>query len=260
MQKSLNELKGLLSIAKKASLIGGRALSRMGPSGRRITSASRRDVKIVADRRSENEIVGFLRKESRFSILSEESGLLDGRDAKRGPVWIVDPLDGTLNFSRGIPISCVSVGLWDDSRPLLGAVYDFNKSELFTGIADIGAWLNGRRIKVSSVSKKKEAVLLTGFPSRTDFSLSAISSFARNARSYKKVRLLGSAAISLAYVAAGKADVYFEKDIMVWDVAAGASIVIGAGGRCRIKSAGGKDAYIVRASNKHLFKNGKLSV
>jgi len=253
MRESISGLKGLLSIAKEASLRGGSVLSRSGSSGRKIEADFRRDIKIAADRRSEKAIVDLLRKETKFPILTEESGLLKADGAKGDLTWIVDPLDGTMNFSRGMSISCVSIGLWEGEDPVLGAVYDFNRAELFSGIAGHAAWLNGRRISVSSTRSKGDAVLLTGFPSRTDFSSRAIGSFIDNVRSYKKVRLLGSAALSLAYVASGKADAYFEKDIMIWDIAGGAPIVMAAGGKCRIERSPRADTYIVYASNKQLF-------
>jgi fructose-1,6-bisphosphatase/inositol monophosphatase family enzyme len=251
MNYSVNKLKGMLCIAKEASLSAGTFLAKAGKGSRKVNVDSARDVKIGADRQSEDIIRRFLERESSISILTEESGLIRNGSGEGRLRWIVDPLDGTLNFLRGIPISCVSIGLWEGDEPLLGVVYDFNKLELFSGIAGIGAWLNGRRIRVSGIAAKEKAVLLTGFPSRTDFSHRAIAAFVDDVRSYRKVRLLGSAALSLAYVAAGRADAYMEKDIMIWDIAGGIPIVKSAGGGYDMEYSKGGKAVIARASNGH---------
>lgn len=252
MSYSLRELKNLLSIAKEAVLCAGRFLVKANELGRKAIRDLPRDVKITADIESERIIVDFLRRESHFSILSEEKGLCGERHLDKLK-WIIDPLDGSLNFIRQIPISCVSVGLWDDKRPLIGAIYDFNKAELFYGIADKGSWLNDKAIKVSKVKLKKNAILLTGLPAKTDFSVKSLKSFIRDIRLCKKVRLLGSAALSLAYVASARADVYFEDDIMIWDIAAGVPIVMGAGGMCRMENSHYKHALNVNVSNKFLL-------
>lgn len=242
----------LLSVAEEASKRAGAALSGMGASGLKVTADAGRDIKIAADRQAESVIIRFLQREAPFSILTEERGIIGKRLNRLR--WIVDPLDGTLNYSRRIPLSCVSIGLWDGDTPVLGVVNDFNRAELFSGMAPGGAWLNGRKIKVSAVSRKEKAVFLTGFPSRTDFSVKAISGFVNSVRSYKKVRLLGSAALSLAYVAAGRADEYYEKDIMLWDVAGGVPIVLGAGGMCRTIVSAGKRTVIEYAGNAALYR------
>lgn len=174
-----------------------------------------------------------------------------GLENKEGFVWIVDPLDGSLNFLRGIPLSCISVGLWKNNKPLLGVVYDFNKKEIYSGIAGRVAWCNKKKIKVSRVLNKKNAIICTGFPVSSDFSSKNIGIFIKQVQAYKKVRLFGSAALSLAYVAAGRIDAYYEKDIMIWDIAAGIAVVTGAGGAVRIKPSSIKNAFIVYASNNH---------
>ena len=252
MNYSRKDLNYFLRLAVEASRCSGKLLSGMSGKNRAVIVDSGRDVKIIADRLSERLIVKFLRKETPFPILTEESGVIEGIAGKTR--WIVDPLDGTLNFSRGIPVSCVSIALWDGDQPVLGVVYDFNKNELFSGLASGDAWMNGRALKVSAVGRKERAVLFTGFPSKTDFSKKAVASFVRSVRSYKKVRLIGSAALSLAYVASGRADAYYEKDIMIWDIAAGVSIVLGAGGRVSIKMASDENRACIYAANKALSK------
>ena len=134
-----------MSIANEAANLAGKRLSGSRVQNRRVLADKARDIKIAADRQSESAIARFLQKEAPFSILTEEAGLL-GKSGDRLR-WIVDPLDGTMNYSRGMPVSCVSIGFWDADAPLLGVVYDFNRSEVFSGISDGGAWLNGRKIR-----------------------------------------------------------------------------------------------------------------
>jgi len=134
-----------------------------------------------------------------------------------------------LNYSRNIPLCCISIGLWEENRPVLGVIYDFHSAEFYSGIAGEGAWCNELEIKASDVNRKDKAILCTGFPVNTDFSAESLMTFIQNIQQYKKIRLLGSAALSLAYVASGRADAYMENDIMVWDVAAGLAIASGSG-------------------------------
>lgn len=245
------ELSSLLLIAKEAALLAGHFLSKSYAKSLEIDSDSGRDVKLRADKESEAMILDYLKGKSDFSILSEENGMYEKRDQRF--TWIVDPLDGSLNYMRGIPICCVSVGLRQDTGPVLvGAVYDFNNDELFTGIVDQGAWLNDISIRVSSVGKKEKAVVCTGFPVSMDFSQDSLIPFVHKVQEYKKVRLLGSAALSLAYVAAGRADAYMENDIKIWDVAAGIALVKAAGGVVQYNSTGQENTYNVKATNKVL--------
>ncbi|HIF10878.1 MAG TPA: inositol monophosphatase, partial [Sneathiellales bacterium] len=119
--------------------------------------------------------------------------------------------------------------------PVLGVVYDFNRDELFTGIVGRGAQCNGLAIRPSSTQRQQEAVLGTGFPVSRDFAASALREFIEQIRNFRKVRLLGSAALSLSYVACGRLDVYTEENIMLWDVAGGCALVKAAGGRVDLR-------------------------
>lgn len=205
------------------------------------------DLKLQVDKESEALLIKRLQKYSAFPILSEESGLIGGR--KENICWIVDPLDGTINYSRRIPFSCVSIGLWQGEKAILGAVYDFCRKEMFSGVVGQGAWLNGDRIRVSGLRKKQGAILATGFPAKADLSGKGIESFARDVRVYKKLRFIGSAALSLAYVATGKFDAYAERDIMFWDVAGGIALVEAAGGKVIMKKANSLNSYHILACN-----------
>lgn len=244
------ESKKWLDTAKEAALLGGDLLLKSGYSARKIKIDSGRDIKIKGDIQSERIIVDYLKKHSDFSILSEESGLLSGKN--QDFTWIVDPLDGSLNYLRLIPFSCVSVGLWQGQNPVLGAVYDFNHMELYSGVVGQTAWLNSDKLKIRDTRQKIKAVLCTGFPSHTDFAEGKISDFIDSVRSYKKIRLLGSAALSIVYVASGKVDAYYERNIMLWDVAGSIPILLGAGGKIKMKKVPGRYLYDVFAWNGYL--------
>lgn len=236
-----------VSAAKEAVLLAGASILKHGRFNKKINTESMRDIKIAADFESEQIIIDYLKEKTNFSILSEEQGLVLGDEQHL--TWIVDPLDGSLNYARGIPFSCVSIGLWQGESPLLGVVYEFRRSELFWGIVEKGAWLNDSPLKLSSIRQKEKAVLCTGFPANTDFSEEGIRRFIENIRSYKKVRLLGSAALSIVYVACGRTDAYYEQDIMLWDVAGAIPILLGAKGKLRMRKAAEMHSYHIYVSN-----------
>jgi myo-inositol-1(or 4)-monophosphatase len=236
-----------VEIARDASL------SIFPDSDKSIAANLERDVKLEGDIRLNQLIVRRLQEKTPYAVLSEEEGFSKGKLDNKEYLWIVDPLDGSLNFSRGIPLFCISIALWREMEPLLGVVYDFNRDEMFTGLVTEGAWLNGMPIKVSDVVEESEAVLCTGFPVSTDFSESALLNFVKDIQSYRKVRLLGSAALSLAYVASGRADAYHENDIAIWDVAAGIAIVKAAGGVVHFRPSKVGNRLIVKALNDFLL-------
>ena len=230
-----NKLPLLLELAKKSAKKAGINLIKQKKLARQIYQFHPRDVKIKGDVISESIIIDSLLKYSSFPILSEEKGII-GKMDKEQHLWIVDPLDGSLNFSQEIPMYCISIALFKENKPILGVIFDFERKELFSGVVGEGAWLNGNRIKTSETTKKNEAILCTGFPISNNFSEKGITRFVKQIKSYKKVRLLGSAALSLAYVACGRADIYFEDNIMIWDVGAGCAIVKAAGGKIQINN------------------------
>lgn len=186
-------------------------------------------------------------------VLAEELG--GSAVVPAGPCWVFDPIDGTTNFAHGIPIFCASLALEIDGVPELAAVFDPNRQELFTAERGGGAFLNGRPLQVSGATSLLDAVLVTGFPydvhTRVDEIVGLFGAFVGRARA---VRRLGSAAIDLCYVAAGRMDGFWETDLKPWDIAGGALVVSEAGGRVTsvegtpFASRGGD----VLASNGHL--------
>ena len=163
-------------------------------------------------------------------VLAEEMG--GSTTAPSGPCWVFDPIDGTTNYANGIPIFCASLAFEIDGVAEVAAVFDPNRQELFTAERGGGAYLNGRPLRVSSAASLVDAVLVTGFPydvhTRVEEIVGLFGAFVGCARA---VRRLGSAAIDLCYVAAGRMDGFWESDLKPCDIAAAALIVAEAGGR-----------------------------
>jgi myo-inositol-1(or 4)-monophosphatase len=163
-------------------------------------------------------------------VLAEEMG--GAATAPAGPCWVFDPIDGTTNFAHGLPIFCSSLALEIDGVAEVAAIYDPTRKELFTAERGGGAFLNGAPLRVSSADRLVDAMLVPGFPydihSRVDEIVGLFAAFVGQVRA---VRRLGSAAIDLCYVAAGRLDGFWETDLKAWDIAGGALIVAEAGGR-----------------------------
>ena len=163
-------------------------------------------------------------------VLAEEFGDRGARGARHR--WVFDPLDGTTNFTHGVPIFCASLALEIDGEAAIGAVYDPNRRELFTAEAGEGSWLNGDRLAVSSNDAVIESMLVTGFPytvhQEAETFLAVFGKVLKHARA---VRRLGSAAIDMCWVAAGRMDGFWEASLKPWDTRAAALILEEAGGR-----------------------------
>lgn len=183
-----------------------------------------------ADHASEKVIIDMIRKDyPDHFILSEETGELSSNSEYK---WIIDPIDGTINFASGIPICCVSIGLEKDGKMLLGAVYNPFIEELFFAQKGFGASLNDKRISVSRKTEVIHSCLVTGFPyTYLDSENGPLQVFERFIRKGVPVRRLGSAAIDLCWVAAGRFDGFYEHKLQAWDSAAGFLIVEEAGGK-----------------------------
>ena len=194
---------------------------------------TRSDIVTAADTEAEAYIVReLLARFPGHHIVGEEGGG-QGAPAKSAPYhWFVDPIDGTVNFAAKLPHFCTSIALaTPDRQPLLGVIYDPTRRELFTAIAGQGAQLNGQPIGVTQTEKLNDAVCSTGFPYdkhvNPDNNLKEWAAFLKHIRGERR---LGSAALDLCYVAAGRLDGYWEKDLKPWDIMAGLLIAREAGG------------------------------
>lgn len=221
-----------LELAKAAALEAGNYLKKYMDI--HVDGHEGKDIKLSSDKNSEKILVDKL-SETGYPILSEECGEINNGISSELH-WIIDPLDGTANYWKGVKeLACVSVALWNQSEPVLGVVYRFETDELFWGIVKEGAFCNGHPIRTSSVYKTSDAVVATGFPVHRDYSTDSLSAFIAQVQRFKKVRMLGAAAIMGTFVGAGRVDAYMEDEIMLWDIAAAAAIVAAAGGEIEIE-------------------------
>ena len=164
-------------------------------------------------------------------VLGEEFSAAEDRDNVPEFCWVFDPVDGTTNYAHGLPIFCSSLALEIHGVPSVAAIYDPSRRELFTAEREQGAWLNGAPLRVSSATTLIDSLLCTGFPYSVQRDGEAlVGLFGEFLKVSRAVRRLGSAAIDLAYVAAGRLDGFWEQSLHPWDVAAGALIVQEAGG------------------------------
>ena len=220
----------------------------------KIIYQEKKDIKIELDKKFNDIICRYLSSQYKYPILSEESNnMLDFREYDNY-VWILDPLDGSLNHSRRIPLSCISISLWKKSIPIIGIIYDFNADIFYFTGTDGFFYVNDHICEVSSVQSVNDGVICTGFPSWRNYETESLNKFVNKIQKWKKVRLLGSAALSLAWVASGKVDAYFEEDIRIWDVAAGLALVQAAGGDILIQPS--KRSNFVTA----VATNGKIKI
>lgn len=222
----------LLELVKTVAVAAGSRLLDHGSGDEKLyrhTQENSKEIKARADAILDKEILGELLLTG-LPILSEESGLIRG-GAESGMRFIVDPLDGTYNFVKKLGPSAVSIALWDENTPVFGVIYRLDTRELTWGGPGFGTYTEGVPLTVSDTTIPALGSLCTGFPARCDLSSNeAMLNFWRLIARFGKVRMLGSAAVSLLQVASGAAEAYSEKNIMLWDVAAGLALVAGAGG------------------------------
>ena len=237
-QMNLNELKDLaISAAREA----GGFLNQNKLEKKEVYQEKGRDIKLIIDQDTEKLIRSSLEK-TNIPILGEEYGgeISDER------YWVIDPIDGTANYFRGLNECCVSIALMEGNEALIGVIYNFNVDQMYTAIKDHGAFLNNTKITVSDVALKCKASITTGFPASE--TIESSMNFLENLKDWKKVRMFGSAALSCAYVASGKCDYYAEKGVYLWDIAAGICLVKEAGGSVDFKLID-KERYEVVFSN-----------
>ncbi len=250
----MNELSDLLELSKSVAVNAGSIVlenSKKNEKEFAFSDEHKKEVKAREDKILEQYIIEKL-KPTGLSILSEESGYFTN-DNKTKFQFIIDPLDGTFNFVKDLGPCAISIALWDDKKPLFGVVFDLQNQQLFWGGKKFGSYCNEKKIEVSQVNLIDEASVCTGFPVRFNLeSISEMKNFIELVKPFAKVRMLGSAAMSLVNVSKGSCEIYSEKNIMIWDVAGGLAIIEGAGGKFQIEKASEKWSYNVLASNGHL--------
>ncbi len=234
----LFDAKAMLEIARGTAKKAGDRLKLI--SQRRVNSDAGNDVKLQEDVESELFIRDIL-SPTNIPVIGEErggdAGMLDGDE----PYWVVDPIDGTYNYLRNMPGVCVSIGLMRGKKPVVGAIYDFTRNEMFSGGRGFPLTLNGTEVKPEWADDIRQAVLMTGFPAASNFDDDGVLNFVRAVQSFKKIRMVGSACTAMAWVAAGRADAYTEKRLYLWDVAAGLSLMESVGAFWELKSANIKE-------------------
>ncbi|RPI06883.1 MAG: inositol monophosphatase [Ignavibacteriae bacterium] len=222
----------MLQVAVEAALDAGKYLKMNVGKIRHIERKGGQETNLVTeiDKKSEQMIINKIKQHfPHHDFLCEESGPAEVKSEYR---WIIDPLDGTVNYTHGLPIYCVSIGLEYKGDIILGAVYDPSREELFTAEKGKGAWLNKKRLEVTKTTTLIESLVVTGFAydvnERPEPSVTHFRNFLAESQA---VRRLGSAALDLCYVAAGRFEGFWEGVIHPWDMAAGVLIVTEAGGK-----------------------------
>lgn len=220
----------VLQTAIEAAHRAGRVIAECFPAQRNVTVKGYRDIVTEVDTAAEAIIIELINE--RFpghAILSEEAG---GAGIGAGITWVVDPLDGTTNYARRIPCFCVSVGVLEDGEPLAGAIYDPLREQTFAAERGKGATLNGAPIHASRASPLSRTVLALDWGHSDEVRAQTLKLLSEVAPRCGTVRAMGSAALALAYVAAGWLDGYFNLALKPWDTAAGTLLIAEAGGCC----------------------------
>ena len=196
----------------------------------RIREKANAEIVTEADTESENAIISTIQAHyPDHAILGEECGLIKGPSEYK---WIIDPLDGTVNFAHQVPIFCISIALAVQETMVLGIIFDPINDELFTAVRGQGAKLNGDPIQVSAPARISESLLITGFPYNVEEIFETVMvRYGRCLKASQAIRRLGSAALDLCYVACGRFEGFWEQNLKPWDTAAGALLVVEAGGR-----------------------------
>ena len=231
-QPNLEQLQVFLDIATEAALAGGTVLESLWGKLEDIQEKGRSgDLVTEADKQSEAEVLKVLNRHlPEHQILAEESGELGNANSKY--LWAIDPLDGTTNYTHGLPIASTSVGLLIDGVPSVGVVYNPLSGELFRAAKGLPATGDRRPIKVSQTSELVNSLLITGFAyDRRETSDNNYAEFCHLTHLTQGVRRLGSAALDLAWVACGRFDGYWERGLSPWDIVAGVVLVEAAGGK-----------------------------
>lgn len=253
MQQNGQDLYKYLDTAKRAAGAAGELLLQLQGSVAVEYKSSHADLVTAADREAEHVIVEILRSEfpdDRF--ITEEAGASTGSGTN---LWFIDPLDGTTNFAHGLDLFAVSIGLERDGQLVVGVIHVPALGVTYSAVRGGGAWRNDKRLHVSNTETLAQSLLATGIgPDRTRGTRDIPSQIAHLVERSRGVRMLGSTAIHLAYVAEGRLDGYWAPDPQAWDVAAGIVLVEEAGGKVTALDGGALDLQRPRV----LATNGRV--
>jgi myo-inositol-1(or 4)-monophosphatase len=248
-----NEMQKALATAVQAARAAGALMRRNDHAVKKVNQQSRHDIKLELDVRCQKLIEGTLLAALPHSAVFGEEGLAghDGANVR----WVVDPIDGTVNFAYGVPHACVSIALQERASEteefvtVLGVVYDPFCDELWTGQLGGKAMLNGRPIQASRRADLAEAIVAIGFSKDAASLRENLPVFNALVGRVRKMRMMGAAALSLAYVAAGRFDAYIESGVQLWDIAAAGLILECAGGEFWRETVDGGPKYRMVANN-----------
>jgi myo-inositol-1(or 4)-monophosphatase len=221
-------LKSALTAAVKAARDAGKIMRANWHKPKRVNSSEAHDIKLELDVRCQKIIEKILRARFPEIPLLGEEGVSGDVDAAYR--WVVDPIDGTVNYFYGMPHAAVSIALEHQKKSIVAVIYDPFTDEIWTSIKGAPTRLNGKIICVSNRSRIEESVVAMGFSKNKENLKKSLPHLIRISKRAKKIRILGSAALELAYVASGRLDAYIERTINLWDVAAGSLLVENAGG------------------------------
>jgi len=251
-----DKLDFLLKVAKEAAVSSGKILKEGFRTSFKINNKPGiHNLVTEYDFKSEKNIIGLIKNNfPSHCILSEECGIKKSED--EDVCWIIDPLDGTVNFAHGIPVFGINVAVKEKDEIILGVTYQPLTDELFIGIKGLGATLNGQPIKVSATKKLKDAIVGTGFPYNLHENPNrCIERFFSIAKLGIPIRRLGAACIDFAYLASGRYDAFWETNLGPWDCAAGKVILEEAGGK--ITNWQGKP-FLLQEKNQVIATNGLI--
>lgn len=237
-----------LNLATEAAIEAGKLLRKHFGKPLKVDEAMHHDIKLALDKESQDLITSILLSARPTDALYGEEGIAGNQDS--GRQWIVDPIDGTVNFFYGIPHFCISIALRVDDEVVLGVIHDPMVGETWTVEKGGIPLLNGEPASVSSRTKLEESILFVGCGKSTEALSTGMKRFQKASLRARKMRMMGSAALGMAYICCGRLDAYVESTISLWDIAAGKLLVEAAGGKVTLtKKEGNTDSYSIVATN-----------
>ena len=237
-----------LELATHAAITAGNLLRSHFGHDAQVDEATHHDIKLALDKESQELITRILLDARPNDALYGEEGIAGNQESTRQ--WIVDPIDGTVNFFYGIPHFCVSIALRVDQEITVGVIHDPMMNETWTVELGGPALLNGQPIHTSKRSELEQSILFVGCGKDEEALTTGNARFQRASRRARKIRMMGSAALGMAYIASARLDAYIESRISLWDVAAGILLLKAAGGTTELTPVDGKpDTWSIVASN-----------